>query len=272
MPENRLKSLYDKHIFVFGSNLQGHHAGGAANDAVKYFGAVWGQGEGLQGQSYAIPTMQGGPETIAPYVDRFVRFAEDHPELTFYVTRIGCGIAGLRANDIAPLFREALPLENVLLPRSFAMIILALELDGSRNAAELRNVEKFDATDAGFERREIITADHCACYTLFRKDGRITLGAFEETDYVSDVGGWYYIGGLGAFDKAMMSHDHDNMYKGYLALRKDGIWLILSVDCNSAFTLICEDEDLENAKAKLNAITGIWYRDWADPFGMPDMG
>lgn len=268
MPEKRLKSLYDKHIFVFGSNLQGHHAGGAANDAVKYFGAVWGQGEGLQGQSYAIPTMQGGPETIAPYVDRFVRFAEDHPELTFYVTRIGCGIAGLRANDIAPLFREALPLENVLLPRSFAMIILALELDGSRNAASLRNIEKFDTRDTGFERCDIISAGHCPYYSLFRKEGRITLGAYEETDYVSVEGGWYYIGGVGAFDSALKSHDHNNLYKGYLALRKGGTWLILAVDCNSAFTLVCEDEDLEKAKSKLTAITGIQYTDWSDPFSV----
>ena len=74
---------------------------------------------GLQGQAYAIPTMQGGVETIKPYVDQFVEFATCHPELTFLVTRIGCGIAGFRDEEIAPLFAAALDVENVILPREF---------------------------------------------------------------------------------------------------------------------------------------------------------
>ena len=78
-----------------------------------------GQGVGLQGQSYAIPTMQGGVETIKPYVDEFIAFASDHPEFFFYVTRIGCGIAGFRDKEIAPLFAKALGLENICLPKSF---------------------------------------------------------------------------------------------------------------------------------------------------------
>lgn len=87
------------------------------------FGAVWGQGIGLQGQSYGIPTMQGGVETIKPYVDEFITFAENHPEYTFLVTPIGCGIAGFTAEEIAPLFKEAIHIENILLPESFAKII-----------------------------------------------------------------------------------------------------------------------------------------------------
>ncbi|MBR5688227.1 MAG: hypothetical protein IKX36_09760 [Prevotella sp.] len=106
-------------VFVFGSNLRGMHAGGAARAAVNRFGAVWGQGVGLQGQSYAIPTMQGGVETIKPYVDQFISFAKQHHELFFYVTRIGCGIAGFRDQEIAPLFVEAIGLPNVCLPMSF---------------------------------------------------------------------------------------------------------------------------------------------------------
>ena len=82
-------------IFVFGSNLGGNHGGGAALVAWKKFGAIYGQGVGLQGQSYGIPTMHGGVEAIAPYVDEFIAFAGAHPEYFFYVTRIGCGIAGL---------------------------------------------------------------------------------------------------------------------------------------------------------------------------------
>ncbi len=78
-----------------------------------------GQGVGLQGQSYAIPTMQGGVDTIRPYVDEFIRFAVAHQHLTFYVTKIGCGIAGFRTEEIAPLFASALAVPNIILPREF---------------------------------------------------------------------------------------------------------------------------------------------------------
>ncbi len=114
-----ITSLENNEIFVFGSNLDGMHAGGAARAAMEYFGAVMGQGVGLQGQSYAIPTMQGGVETIRPYVDEFIRFADSHPKYTFLVTRIGCGIAGFRDEEIAPLFVRAINLPNVHLPLSF---------------------------------------------------------------------------------------------------------------------------------------------------------
>lgn len=114
-----ISDLEPQEVFVFGSNLAGHHAGGAARAALNRFGAVWGQGVGLQGQSYAIPTMQGGVETIKPYVQDFTDFAAAHPELTFLVTRIGCGIAGFRDEEIAPLFARAAALPNVRLPLSF---------------------------------------------------------------------------------------------------------------------------------------------------------
>ena len=111
-------------VFVFGSNLDGYHAGGAARIASVKFGAVWGQGVGLQGQSYAIPTMQGGVETIKPYVDEFIEFAKQHLELKFLVTRIGCGIAGFRDEEIAPLFRQAIDCQNIILPKEFVTAIL----------------------------------------------------------------------------------------------------------------------------------------------------
>ena len=114
-------------IFVFGSNLAGFHGGGAARVAHQRFGAVWGQGVGLQGQSYAIPTMQGGVETIRPYVDEFIVFARQHPELTFLVTRIGCGIAGFTDEDIAPLFKEALGTDNIILPATFLDVLVPLD-------------------------------------------------------------------------------------------------------------------------------------------------
>lgn len=115
-----ITELKPDEVFVFGSNLAGMHGGGAAYVAFKRFGAVMGCGVGLRGQSYAIPTMQGGVETIKPYVDEFITFASAHPELFFYVTRIGCGIAGFRDKEIAPLFAKAVGLENVCLPKSFA--------------------------------------------------------------------------------------------------------------------------------------------------------
>ena len=118
-----IRELAPNEVFVFGSNLGGFHAGGAARAAMNLFGAVWGQGVGLQGQSYAIPTMQGGVETIKPYVDEFIGFARSKPELFFYVTRIGCGIAGFRNEQIAPLFRDALTLDNVALPKAFYDIL-----------------------------------------------------------------------------------------------------------------------------------------------------
>ena len=114
-----ITELRPDEVFVFGSNLAGSHGGGAAYVAWRKFGAIMGQGVGLQGQSYAIPTMQGGVETIQPYVDEFIAFAKAHPELFFYVTRIGCGIAGFRDAEIAPLFTAARSIPNICLPESF---------------------------------------------------------------------------------------------------------------------------------------------------------
>lgn len=114
-----IDDLQENQVFVFGSNLAGMHGGGAARVARLRFGAVMGNGVGMQGRSYAIPTMQGGTETIRPYVNDFIAYAKEHPELTFLVTPIGCGIAGFEPEDIAPLFEEASNVENIRLPKSF---------------------------------------------------------------------------------------------------------------------------------------------------------
>jgi len=113
-----IKHLEENEIFVFGSNLEGKHGGGAAKLAMDW-GAVWGKGVGLYGQTYAIPTMQGGVETIKPYTDEFINFAKKHPELKFLVTEIGCGIAGFTVSEIAPLFKDAIDQENIFLPERF---------------------------------------------------------------------------------------------------------------------------------------------------------
>lgn len=119
----RITSLAENEIFVFGSNLAGAHGGGAARLAYERFGAVWGEGVGLHGQTYAIPTMQGGVETIKPYVDAFILFAKKNPTLIFLVTRIGCGIAGFRDDEIAPLFKDAIDVVNIILPQEFAELL-----------------------------------------------------------------------------------------------------------------------------------------------------
>lgn len=100
-------------IFVFGSNLAGRHGKGAARTALIDFGAIYGQGEGPQGNSYAIPTKDYSLKTlpisrIRPAVDRFIEFAKNNTNLTFYVTRVGCGLAGYKEKDIRPLFEESL--------------------------------------------------------------------------------------------------------------------------------------------------------------------
>lgn len=124
----RITELKPNEIFVFGSNLAGAHGGGAARLAYNRFGAIWGQGVGLQGQSYGIPTMHGGVEAIKPYVDEFIAFAKEHQELKFLVTKIGCGIAGFTIEEIAPLFREAIDVENVILPEDFVEVLYGRQI------------------------------------------------------------------------------------------------------------------------------------------------
>ena len=120
---DKISQLAANEIFVFGSNLQGMHGGGAARYAHQHFGAVWGKGVGLYGQSYAIPTMHGGPDAIKPYVDEFISFAKQNQHLVFLVTPIGCGIAGFTAEQMAPLFRDAIGVDNIVLPKSFLDIL-----------------------------------------------------------------------------------------------------------------------------------------------------
>lgn len=120
---DRITSLQPNEIFVFGSNLGGFHGGGAAELAYISFGAVWGQGEGLQGQSYALPTMVQTVAEMQPYVDRFIACAQMHPELKFYLTEVGCGIAGFSVEEVAPLFAKALEVPNIVMPERFFRVL-----------------------------------------------------------------------------------------------------------------------------------------------------
>ena len=119
-----ITSLNPFEVFVFGSNESGRHGLGAAKTAMKW-GAIYGQAEGIAGQTYAIPTVNAeitdklSLDKIKVYVDRFLKHAKRYHHQKFLVTEIGCGLAGYHVKDIAPLFREAIIINNVYLPMSF---------------------------------------------------------------------------------------------------------------------------------------------------------
>lgn len=117
-----ITQLADNEVFVFGSNKQGQHGGGAAYFAFKQFGAEWGVGEGLTGKCYALPTMEG-EESFRDAVVRFTECARQNPDKVFLVTAVGCGIAGYTIRQVAPWFVEAAQLENVYLPADFWKVL-----------------------------------------------------------------------------------------------------------------------------------------------------
>jgi len=123
---DNITELADHEVFVFGSNRSGRHGRGAAKTALKW-GARMGVGEGHEGQTYGISTKDANIQTLSLReiqinVDRFIRYAEKHPELTFLVTEVGCGLAGFKPKDIAPMFKN--PPANVALPKSFWEVLL----------------------------------------------------------------------------------------------------------------------------------------------------
>ena len=161
-----IDSLLPNQIFVFGSNALGYHTGGASGTARKKFGAVWGQAEGLQGQSYAIPVDFGRnvrkDSEAKAGVYRFIDFAKEHPELFFFVTRVGCGIAGYHDDEMALFFKDALNLNNVSLPKSF--------VDALRGGEINYNLERFleaQETDYSVALREIQGGKKCGHWIWF---------------------------------------------------------------------------------------------------------
>lgn len=124
-----IKSLAPNEIFVFGSNLAGRHGAGAAKTALQKFGARYGVGIGLQGQSYALPTKDFEVQTMSLYdigleVERFLDFADNNRQYKFYCTKIGCGLAGYTVEQIAKLFAKFVIPSNVILPKEFWDVIL----------------------------------------------------------------------------------------------------------------------------------------------------
>lgn len=115
----RITKLSRCEIFVFGSNVQGEHMGGATKIAYEKFGAEWGVGDGPTGRCYAIPTMHGGLEDIRPYAEKFIEYAKEHPRNRFLLTRVGCGIAGFKDIDMSQLFRKAVDIPNIAVPKEW---------------------------------------------------------------------------------------------------------------------------------------------------------
>ena len=119
-----IDEMDENEVFVFGSNTRGIHDGGASFTAVQYFGAIVGQSEGPQGQSYAIPTDGASLSDIQASVNNLIVYAKAHPHLTFLVTEIGCGTAGYHPMEIAPMFTDAVSVPNIYLPKQFWKYII----------------------------------------------------------------------------------------------------------------------------------------------------
>lgn len=128
-----IRKLKPNEVFVFGSNLAGIHGAGAARLAYDNFGAVWGEGEGLRGQSYALPTKDDKLQTL-PLIDVqtgveiFSDCVEMYPEYDFLITEVGCGLAGFSPKEIAPLFNNFVHLENITMPFRFWQVLLQEEM------------------------------------------------------------------------------------------------------------------------------------------------
>lgn len=145
--------LLPNQIFVFGSNTLGYHTGGASGTARRKFGAVWGQTEGLQGQSYAIPVDFGKgirkDTEVKASVERFIAFAKEHEQLFFLVTRIGCGIGGYRDDEMAQFFKVSLDVRNICLPKSFVDALKGGEVSFDLDRfVKAQDYEMYTYTDA----------------------------------------------------------------------------------------------------------------------------
>ena len=275
-PNHKITSLPSNWIFVFGSNLEGRHVAGAAKDAVQFFGAKWGQGEGLQGQSYAIPTMHGGTKEIKPYVDRFLSFAKTHQEMEFVVTPIGCGIARLPLSEIAVLFTDALKLVNVFLPRSFVLAIYAVE--ALKFGKESHFIDKnesfpFDAFSE-MERADIICTDHCRIYTIIKKGKKY--GLFEYDDPLACYGEelkLYSVGPTFGYDEIRFFDTRNGYeqqgffmnYDGYVALNEKGHWSVLALDCDEPITFLCAGDSFQEVADKVANLTLLRHINWFNP-------
>lgn len=225
--------LLPNQIFVFGSNALGYHTGGASGTARKKFGAIWGQAEGIQGQSYAIPVDFGKGNVapnIQPYVDRFIVYAKAHPDNHFFVTRVGCGIAGFTDQEMAEYFREALTMNNVSLPRSF---VNALQ-NGSNQDFDLERFIKAqdDVYGSYLEALEEIKSG--------RKQGHWIWYIFPQIKGLGfSYNSEYY--GISGEDEARAYLNHPVLGKRLREITK----AFLSLDSHSAYAILGRPDDIK---------------------------
>lgn len=228
-----IDSLLPNQIFVFGSNALGYHTGGASGMARKRFGAVWGQPEGIQGQSYAIPVDFGkghvAPD-IQPYVDRFISYAKAHPENHFLVTRVGCGIAGFTDQEMAEHFRKALAMNNISLPRSF---VNALKNEGKTDF-DLERFVKAQGGDYGSYQQALgeIKSGHRSGKWIWYIFPQIKgLGHSHNSEYY----------GISGVDEARSYLGHPILGKRLREITK----AFLDLDSHSAYAILGRPEDIK---------------------------
>ena len=187
-----ITELKPDEVFVFGSDLRGRHTGGCALYAYNHFGAKMGIGRGFSGQSYAIPTHRIPLDELKGYIEEFLQFARDHEYLLFYVTKIGCGRAGHTINEIAPLFRDALELDNVRLPAEF-VATLNLNFDPklgtkapkaarTQNYGQVRTLADIAMTlnaQNHYDNPQVLLADLNPVLYLYRIRGTVTDDALD---------------------------------------------------------------------------------------------
>lgn len=164
-----IEKLRENEIFVFGSNLAGRHDKGAAKTALEKFGAIYGRGQGFQGNSYAIPTKNKDMqvlslEDIQEYVNYFLNDVAHNRDKLFLVTKIGCGLAGYKVEDIAPLFKKAINIKNIVLPKEF------YDYFEKTNKYYTPSIEEFHV---GFEYERFDNSCHKKWYTYIVEKGDI---------------------------------------------------------------------------------------------------
>ena len=230
-PEN-IKSLLPNQIFVFGSNLKGIHGAGAAKLAEEKFGAVFGQGVGLQGNSYALPTKDEYIQTlplseIQPYVDELWQFAKSTQTLQFLITKVGCGLAGYSAEDIAPLFYKFIALDNVSLPQEFIDIVAPNGIIDGFKAMNKHNDGSLNCRHFTFKVGEVYTQSGAikACSNGFHFCENIlnTLNYYNRVSSViyTKVRGWGSVAKEGdkvavqhLFVNSLYNHSHEDFNSG----------------------------------------------------------
>lgn len=225
--------LLPNQVFVFGSNALGYHTGGASGMARKRFGAIWGQPEGIQGQSYAIPVDFGkgnvAPD-IQPYIDRFISYAKVHPDNHFFVTRVGCGIAGFTDQEMAEHFREALTMKNVSLPRSF---VNALQNGGNQDF-DLERFAKAQGDDFGSYQEAL------GEIKSGRKQGHWIWYIFPQIKGLGfSYNSEYY--GISGEDEARAFLNHPILGKRLREITK----AFLSLDSHSAYAILGRPDDIK---------------------------